>query len=251
MTKGSTDQVREGMDVFDNNDEKIGTLAESVGGYMRIPSGFLGLGKEHHVPLSAVRDVDGGEIHLNVSKDRLDELESDVTEMDDDRREFDGTQVERTVTTTALPREESYRASLQADDERTLQLREEELTARKQTVETGEVTLSKDVVTEQQTLNVPVTHEEVTIERHPIERRPSDQPVRETGETISVPVHEEQVSAEKRTVVYEEVGVDKRAVQETEHVSDTVRREELVVDKEGSVDVDADDAASSRRSRPA
>jgi uncharacterized protein (TIGR02271 family) len=78
------------------------------------------------------------------------------------------------------------------------------------------------------------------MERHPVDRRPSDRPIDESGETISVPVHEEQVRAEKRTVVYEEVGVDKRAVQETEHVSDTVRREELVVDKDGEVDIDGD-----------
>ncbi len=248
MTKGFTDQVREGMDVFDANDDKVGTLAESVGGYLRVPSGFLGLGKEHHVPLSAIREVHGDEIHLNVSKDRLDELESDAAQVETDG-EFDGTQVERTVTTSAVqaPRGEPG-TQLDDDDQRTLRLREEELTARKHSVETGEVTLSKDVVSEQRTLQVPVTREEVTLERHPVERRPSDRPIDESGETISVPVHEEQVRAEKRTVVYEEVGVDKRAVQETEHVSDTVRREELVVDKEGRVDRDD---SSPRQSPPA
>jgi uncharacterized protein (TIGR02271 family) len=248
MTSGFADQVREGMDVFDAEDEKIGTLAESVDGYLRVPSGFLGMGKEHYVPFSAISEVHGDEIHLNVSKDRLDELDSHVTLIDDDNdREFHGTEVERTVATTTSG-VESPKASLGNDDKRTLQLREEELTARKQSVETGEVTLSKDVVSEQRTMDVPVTREEVTIERHPVDRRPSDRPIVESNEAISVPVHEEQVRAEKRTVVYEEVGVDKRAVQETEHVSDTVRREELVVDKEGRVDRDE---ASPSQSRPA
>jgi hypothetical protein len=73
-------------------------------------------------------------------------------------------------------------------------------------------------------------------------------PINESKEAISVPVHEEQVRAEKRTVVYEEVGVDKRAVQETERVSDTIRREELVVDKEGRVERDE---ARPSQSRPA
>ena len=95
---------------------------------------------------------------------------------------------------------------------------------------------------------VPVTREEVTIERHPVDRRPSDQPISETGETISVPLHEEHVRAEKRTVVYEEVGVDKRAAQETEHVSETVQREELVIDKDGEADVEE---ANTRHRRPA
>ena len=57
------------------------------------------------------------------------------------------------------------------------------------------------------------------------------------SETIEVPVREEQVDVEKRPVVYEEVGVGKRTTEETQQVSDTVRREELRMDREGDVDV--------------
>ncbi len=48
-----------------------------------------------------------------------------------------------------------------------IQLRKEQLQANKHVVERGEVGLRKEVVSEQQTLNVPVTHEEVYIERRP------------------------------------------------------------------------------------
>ena len=116
-----------------------------------------------------------------------------------------------------------------------MQLREEELVAKKETVETGKVQVSKDVVTEQKTLDVPVRREEVTIERTAVDRRPSDRPIDERGDTISVPVHEERVEVEKRPVVYEEVGVGKREVQTTQRVSDTVRREEARI--EGDVRV--------------
>lgn len=122
-----------------------------------------------------------------------------------------------------------------ARGERTMQLREEELQARKQQVEAGQVEIRKDVVTEQRTLNVPVRREEVVIERRPTERRPADRPIGETGETIRVPVREEQVSVEKRPVVTEEVEIGKRQVQETETVSDTVRREEARIQGEGDV----------------
>ncbi len=50
------------------------------------------------------------------------------------------------------------------DEARRLQLREEQLQVYKQPVQTGEVGIRKEVVTEQQTLDVPVTHEEVYIE---------------------------------------------------------------------------------------
>jgi uncharacterized protein (TIGR02271 family) len=119
-----------------------------------------------------------------------------------------------------------------------MQLREEELVAHKENVETGAVQVGKDVVTEERTLDVPVTREEVTIERTPVDRRPSDRPMDERTETISVPVHEEQVDLQKRAVVYEEVGVGKRAVQDTEQVSGTVRREEARIDGDDEVPVD-------------
>src|ERR687885_959105 len=76
---------------------------------------------------------------------------------------------------------------------RTVELREEELQARKQPVEKGRVQIGKDVVEEQQTLEVPVTREEVTVERRPVGRAPSATPIREGREDIRVPGREERV----------------------------------------------------------
>jgi uncharacterized protein (TIGR02271 family) len=122
------------------------------------------------------------------------------------------------------------------EDERTLELREEELRARKEMVEAGEVGLHKEVVSEQKTMDVPVTREEAYVERRPVDRQPADRPIGE-GETIKVPLREERVEVEKRPVVYEEVEVGKRPVQETRQVSDTVRREEVRLDREGDATV--------------
>ena len=123
-------------------------------------------------------------------------------------------------------------------EEEVLELREEELRARKQTVETGEVRIGKDVVEERQSLEVPVTHEEVTIERRPVERRAADGSIGEDSATIRVPVREEQVDVEKRTVVTDEINVGTRQVQDTERVSGTVRREEARIEREGDVDIE-------------
>jgi uncharacterized protein (TIGR02271 family) len=123
------------------------------------------------------------------------------------------------------------------ESERTLQLREEELQSRKQTVETGKVRIGKQVISEQQTLEVPVTREEVTIERRPVARTPAGCSFGESNETIQVPVHEEQVSVEKRTVVTDELEIGRRKVQETKQVSGTVRREEARIDTEGDTDL--------------
>jgi len=117
-------------------------------------------------------------------------------------------------------------------NDETLQLREEELVVNKRPVETGQVQIGKQVVTEQRTVEVPVTREELTIQRTPVDRRPTDEPIDAATETVSIPLHEEQVDVEKKAVVYEEVSIGKRDVQSTQHVSDTVRHEEARVERE-------------------
>ena len=124
----------------------------------------------------------------------------------------------------------------------TLELRQEELAARKRAVDAGRVSVATEVVQEQQTLEVPVTREEVTIERRAVDRRPSDTPVSATSDTLSVPVHEEQLTTEKHAVVYEEVHLGKRAVHDTQPVSATLRKEVVDVDTIGEMHVDGQGA---------
>src|SRR5690349_21326397 len=57
-----------------------------------------------------------------------------------------------------------------SQDTQSLQLREEQLRAEKERVQAGEVRVRKEVVTEERTLEVPVTREEVVVERRPAAR---------------------------------------------------------------------------------
>jgi uncharacterized protein (TIGR02271 family) len=127
-------------------------------------------------------------------------------------------------------------ASRTAEGAERLQLREEELQAHKQPVETGAARIRKEVITEHRTLEVPVQREEVVIERHAPTGEPGASDLR-PGEEIRVPVSKEQVTVEKRPVVKEEVTVGKRVVQGTERVGGEVHREEVRVEREGDVDV--------------
>ena len=123
-------------------------------------------------------------------------------------------------------------------DERVLHLREEQLSVNKQRAQTGEVELRKEVVTEQKTINVPVTHEEAFIERRAVtDTIASDTTPIGEGESIRVPLSEEPVNVSKETVVTGEVSIGKRAVQETQQVTDTVRREEARVEQEGDAPI--------------
>lgn len=126
------------------------------------------------------------------------------------------------------------------DEDRKLRLREEQLDVSKNKVQTGEVNVHKEIIEEQKTINVPVTHEEIVIERRAVNNDTTAEPVG-ADETIRIPVSEEQVEVRKNTVVTGEVEIHKREVQGTEQVQDTVRREEARVDKSGEVKVDGSD----------
>lgn len=135
--------------------------------------------------------------------------------------------------------EEKLRATqpTTAPERQRIQLLGEVLRVHKERVQRGVVSIRKEVITEQQTVEVPVTREELVIERHPA----SGEPARgdfEHGKEIRVPLSEERVSVEKKPVVREEVEVGKRQVQETKKVSEQVKHEEVDVQGEGKVDLD-------------
>jgi uncharacterized protein (TIGR02271 family) len=136
--------------------------------------------------------------------------------------------------------------SRELEGEHRIQLRGEMLRAYKERVQRGEVRLRKDVVTENQTVEVPVTREELVIERVAGSGSPAAGEIGSDQE-IRVPLSEERARVEKQPVVTEEVRVGKRAVQNTEQVADSVRHEELRVEKEGDIDIDP----QTKRKKPA
>ncbi|MET1029834.1 YsnF/AvaK domain-containing protein [Domibacillus tundrae] len=128
--------------------------------------------------------------------------------------------------------------------EETLLLHEERLSIDKDRVQTGEIQIKKEVVEEQQVMDVPVDREEVIIERRPVTGQesedaalhsPGDRVFEDTSETIRVPIIEEQIEITKKPVVTEEIVIQKQTVQDTETVRDTVRQEKARIQKEGHV----------------
>jgi uncharacterized protein (TIGR02271 family) len=122
-----------------------------------------------------------------------------------------------------------------------LVLSEEQLVVGKRQVQAGEATLRKTVETEHVRETVPLVHEEVTIERHPISADASrDATIGE--DSIRVPLMAEEAVVDKRVVAKEEVTLNKRAVTEERVIEEDLRRERLVADgveQQGVSDVSA------------
>ena len=113
---------------------------------------------------------------------------------------------------------------------------EEQLRVGTETREAGRARLRKHVVTEHQQVTVPVSHEEVTLEREPI--TDANRGDAYDGPAISEEEHEVVLHAErpvvaKEAVPVERVRLDVDTVTEQQTVTDTVRKEQIEVEGDG------------------
>jgi uncharacterized protein (TIGR02271 family) len=107
---------------------------------------------------------------------------------------------------------------------------EERLQVGTEQAESGRARLRKYVVTEQVTQTVPVSHEEVRLEREPITDANRGDAM--NGSDISeeeheVTLHAERPVAAKETVPVERVRLGKETVTEDHEVSETLRKEQI------------------------
>lgn len=127
------------------------------------------------------------------------------------------------------------------DDSERISLQEERLNVDTNEVKSGEVNIKKKVTEETQTVDVPVKHEEVTIEKRPVAGKEGTETTLGDEEEIKIPITEEQVEVTKKPVVTDEIVVNKETKEDVESVSDTVRKEDIDVDTEGDVSVNEDE----------
>ncbi len=110
---------------------------------------------------------------------------------------------------------------------------EEELRVGTETRERGRARLRKYVTTETQQVTVPVSREEVRVEREPITDANLDAAT--SGPAISeeeheVTLREEEVVVDKRAVPKERVRLDTETVTEERQVAEEVRKEQIQID---------------------
>ena len=125
-------------------------------------------------------------------------------------------------------------------EEEVLELKKEKLNVDKDRVETGEVNVRKVVKEETQNIEVPVEKEEIIIER----RRGDGKEVRDgdlgdgvwdENDEIHIPISEERVEVNKKTVVDDEISIKKVKHQDTEDITETVRHEDIEVDGDADI----------------
>lgn len=114
---------------------------------------------------------------------------------------------------------------------------EEQLRVGTRSVESGRVRLRKHVVTENQTVTVPVSHDEVSVTREPI--TDANRAAAYDGPDITEAEHEVTLYAERPVVDVEAVAVERvrvgtQTVTGTETVTGDVRKEQIELDTDGT-----------------
>jgi len=236
-----------GYSVVDKEDSKIGTLeclwSDHTGqpAFLGVKTGWF-MGKTHVVPASAAEvNERSGVIRLPYTKDMIKDApayDADMMLDEATEREIYGyyhegyRTEERPRFDTGLEREVSA-PKLEGTEETRIPLSEEEVKIGKRSVEAGGVRLRKIVRTE--TVNQPV---ELEREEIVIERVPASEARATTGEAFAeqdvfIPLRREEPVVQKESHVREEVLARKKTDVEQQQISESVRKEDVQVEKEG------------------
>jgi uncharacterized protein (TIGR02271 family) len=192
------------------DDSDFGEVQEVGQQYVLTQKGMVSKEK-FYIPKYLVQGFDGDTLWFNASENDLQGWKRDSPP---DNNEYSNYKTQETP----------------SDVETRIPLIEERLNVSKST-STSEATITKEPVTETKTVEVPVTHDELTVERRPAGESSStttERPVQSKTDT-KVQLNKEDVQVTKDAYVKEEVVVKKKPVTETRTVSDTVTSEKVDV----------------------
>jgi uncharacterized protein (TIGR02271 family) len=115
-------------------------------------------------------------------------------------------------------------------DELVIPVVEEDVVTGTQPVTTGGVRVEKHVETRTRKIELPLIHEEVEVSRVPVNRVVSKVPsTREEGNTLIVPVVEEELVVQKRLILKEEIHIVRKRFKDRVSKEVEVDRERAVV----------------------
>lgn len=259
-----------GFDVYaGDSDEKVGSIYDALVDetgrfrYLVIDTGIWIFGKKVLLPIGSARfDYGARRVYATGlrSKEQAEKLPAydELQAIDYDREEQvrgvyrDQTSADKTASNLSTPASydrSSYNYEMDRplyetneQNHQSLKLYEERLIANKNRAKTGEVAVGKRVETQIGRASVPIEKERVVIERvTPVE---VGQLVSvgeanfQSGEVARMEVYEETADIHKEAYLREEVNIRKEVVRSTVEGEETLRREELDINTDGTPVVD-------------
>jgi uncharacterized protein (TIGR02271 family) len=203
------------------NDEDLGEVKEVGDTYVLLQKGLINREK-FYVPQNEVESYDGNILRFKLSEEEI-------------KSKYSGDSPPALNTDTGKDYEE------EGESESTrVPLVEERLDISKRDVTYKEATLTKEPVTETKTVEVPLTHEVLIVERRPASESTTSirdlKPPVTSKQEIKIPLKKEEVEVKKEPYVKEEVVLKKRRVTETKTVTEEVKSERLTDTSEKDVE---------------
>ncbi|MEH2332464.1 DUF2382 domain-containing protein [Nostoc sp.] len=255
-----------GMGVYvQGTDEKIGTVNDAVVDdqgefrYLIVDIGFWIFGKKVLLPVGKSRiDSTANRVYVvGITREQAENLpeyqEHTTLDYDYEEQVRGGYRTPSVESSAALastvgrttPSPDNYTYADDADlydvnahEDQTFKLYQERLVANKQRRKSGEVAINKRVETETARVAVPVEKERVVIERVTSQDTGKVVSAEATdfgeGEVAHIDLYEEVADIQKEAFLREEVKVQKVVDKETVEAQETIRREELDVNTDGT-----------------
>jgi uncharacterized protein (TIGR02271 family) len=189
------------------NDEDFGEVQDIQGNYVLVQKGIIDKEK-FYIPKDQAESYDGDVLRFRISQEDLNQFQHEPPSIWDSDSTQDTTTYERDTNEERIP------------------LSEERLDVSKESQE-DQATITKKPVTETKTVEVPLTREEVSIERRPASGQTEAQSPIQSEEEITIPLKREEAQVSKKPYVKEEAVIKKKAFRDTKEITEDVTSEEL------------------------
>ena len=202
-------------EVRGTNDEDFGEVQDIQGNYVLVQKGIINKEK-FYIPKDQAESYDGDVLRFRISQEDLNQFQHEPPSIWDSDSTQETTTYERDTNEERIP------------------LSEERLDVSKESQE-DQATITKKPVTETKTVEVPLTREEVSIERRPASGQTEAQSPIQSEKDIKIPLKREEAKVSKKPYLKEEAVIKKKAFTDTKEITEDVTSEELDtsnVDKE-------------------
>jgi uncharacterized protein (TIGR02271 family) len=196
------------------NNEDFGEVQQVQGNYVLVQKGMINKEK-YYIPKDQAESYDGDVLRFRISEQDLSQFQREPPNIygENSMQEQKTSQATKTET----------------EQEANIPLTEERLDVSKKSQE-NQATITKKPVKETKTVEVPLTREEVSIERRSprggSKTEAQNSPI-QSEEEIKIPLKREEVEVTKKPYVKEEVAIKKKKVTDKKKVTEDVTSEEL------------------------
>ena len=189
------------------DDEDLGEVQEVQGKYVLVQKGLINKEK-FYIPKDQAESYDGDVLRFRISQEDLNQYQHEPPSIWDSDNTQETTTDERDTGEERIP------------------LTEERLEVSKRNQE-NQATITKKPITETKRVEVPLTREEISVERRPPSGQTEAQSPIQSEKDIKIPLKREKAKVSKKPYVKEEAVIKKKAFTDTKEITEDVTSEEL------------------------